>query len=150
MAIVLADVLDAQHVVLELAAATRDAAFREIIDAMQLAKAEAFLREVIAREEVQTTMMSQGIAFPHARTNLLERIVLGIGRSLQGVSFGPPERAQLIFVIGVPQRMVSDYLVCVGALARITREEEMRQALLGAPTPGELVELLRKGSLVLE
>jgi len=136
--------------VLELAARTRDETLREIVATLDLAQPEAFLREVIAREEVQTTLVSHCIAFPHARTNLLERIVLGIGRSVEGVSFGPGQRAHLIFVIGIPQRMVSDYLVCVGALARVTRDEEIRQALMRAETAGEFVELLRTGSLVLE
>ena len=135
---------------LELAARTRDETLREIVATIDLAQPEAFLREVIAREEVQTTLVSHCIAFPHARTNLLERIVLGIGRSVEGVSFGPGQRAHLIFVIGIPQRMVSDYLVCVGALARVTRDEEIRQALMRAETAGEFVELLRTGSLVLE
>ncbi len=135
---------------LELAARTRDETLREIVATIDLAQPEAFLQEVIAREEVQTTLVSHGIAFPHARTNLLERIVLGIGRSVEGVSFGPGQRAHLIFVIGIPQRMVSDYLVCVGALARLTRDEEIRQALMRAETAGEFVELLRTGSPVLE
>ena len=135
---------------LELEARTRDEALREIVATIELAEPEAFLQEVIAREGVQTTLVSHGIAFPHARTYLLERIVLGIGRSVEGVSFAPDQRSHLIFVIGVPQRLVSDYLVCVGALARLTRDEEIRQALLRAETAGEFVELLRTGSLVLE
>lgn len=150
MAVVLADLLDEQHVVLELAAGTRDAALREIVAKMQLAQPEAFLREVIAREELHTTLMPNGVALPHARTNLLERIVLGIGRSDGGVTFGEGERAQLIFVIGVPQRMINDYLICVGGLARLVRDDETRAALLRSATAAEFVELLRAGSLLLE
>src|SRR3954471_13558165 len=106
MAVVLADLLDAQHVTLALAAHTRDEALREIIATMGISQADALLREVIAREEVHTTFMSNGVAFPHARTDLLNGIVLGIGRSAEGVIFGADQRAQLIFVIGVPQRMI--------------------------------------------
>ena len=43
----------------------------------------------------------------------------------------------LIFVIAVPQQMVNDYLICVGALARLLRQEGTRQALLDAATPAE-------------
>lgn len=149
MAVVLADLLDEQHVVLDLAAGTRDAALREIVAKMQLAQAEAFLREVIVREELHTTLMPNGVALPHARTNLLERIVLGIGRSDGGVTFGEGEQAQLIFVIGVPQRMINDYLVCVGGLARLLRDDETRAALMRSATAAEFVELLRAGSLLL-
>lgn len=150
MAVVLAELLDEQHVVLELAAQTRDAALREIVAKMQLAQPEAVLREVIAREELHTTLMPNGVALPHARTNLLERIVLGIGRSDGGVTFGEGEQAQLIFVIGVPQRMINDYLVCVGGLARLLRDDETRAALMRSATATEFVELLRAGSLLLE
>jgi mannitol/fructose-specific phosphotransferase system IIA component (Ntr-type) len=150
MAVVLADLLDAEHVVLALTASRRDETLREIVATMQLSEPEAFLREVIAREEVNSTFMSDGVAFPHTRTDLVQRIVLGIGRSAAGVNFGPNDRAQLIFVIGVPRRMINDYLVCVGALARLVRDKETRAALLQSATAEEFVEILRAGSLLLE
>ena len=88
--------------------------------------------------------MGNGVAFPHARTDLVKDIVLGIGRSPDGVVFGENgELAHLIFVIGVPQRMVTDYLVCVGALARLTKDAATRTALMDAATARELVEILR-------
>ena len=31
------------------------------------------------------------------------------------------ERVHLLFVIAVPRRLVNDYLVCVGALARVVQ-----------------------------
>ena len=52
----------------------------------------------------------------------------------------------LIFVIAVPQQMVNDYLICVGALARLLRQEGTRQALLAAATPAEFLDQLRAGS----
>jgi mannitol/fructose-specific phosphotransferase system IIA component (Ntr-type) len=151
MAVVLADLLDAKHVTLELAAASRDEALRAIVAAMEVAEPEKFLAEVVAREEVHTTLMGKGVAFPHARTDLVSEIVLGIARSAPGVPFGPEgELAQLIFVIGVPKKRVNDYLVCVGALARLTKAEETRARLMAAESAEELVEILRAGSLLLE
>jgi mannitol/fructose-specific phosphotransferase system IIA component (Ntr-type) len=151
MAVVLADVLDERSVVFEVAAQTRDEALREIVASMQVQDRAAFAAEVIAREELHTTMMSRGVAFPHARTDLVTRIVLGIGRSAAGVRFGPDgQRAQLVFVVGVPKRMINDYLVCVGALARMASDEKTRSALASATTPAEFVEVLRAGSLSLE
>ena len=155
MAVVLADLLEETHVTLKLQARTRAEALREIIGTMTtgdvLREAEKFLAEVLAREEVHTTFMANGVAFPHARTELVEEIVLGIGCSAMGVAFGEKgERAHLIFVIAVPQRMVTDYLVCVGALARLTKGAEERAALMKAASAAELVEILRAGSLLLE
>lgn len=151
MAIVLSEVLDDRSVVLEPGARTRDAVLREIIATMPIGDRDAFAIEVIAREELHTTLMSRGIAFPHARTDLVTRIALGIGRSAAGVCFGTnAEPAQLIFVVGVPKRMINDYLVCVGTLARLASDATTRESLMNAATAAEFVEILRAGSLLLE
>jgi mannitol/fructose-specific phosphotransferase system IIA component (Ntr-type) len=155
MAGVLADLLDERHVTLELRARSRNEALREIIATLQgdekLSDAEKFLREVRALEEVHTTFVGDGVAFPHTRTDLVTQIVVGIGRSAEGIPFGEKgEPAHLIFVIGVPRRLVNEYLVCVGMLARLTKDETTRAALMNAKTPLEFVELLREGSLLLE
>jgi fructose PTS system EIIBC or EIIC component len=155
MAVVLADVLDERAVTLELKAQARDDALREIIATMQcdgrVDDPERLFREVIAREAVHSTFTGRGVAFPHARTNLVNQICLGIGRSRDGVPFGRNgELAHLIFVIAVPQRLVTDYLTCVGALARLSSDEKTRAALEDAKTPAEFVEMLRAGSLLLE
>ncbi len=155
MALVLADLLAEEHVTLDLRARTREEALREIVATMQgdgkVMEPDKLLAQVIAREEAHSTFMGRGVAFPHARSTLVTQIVLGIGRSRDGVPFGGGgELAHLLFVIAVPQQMVTDYLVCVGALARLVRDDETRAALDEATTPAEFVERLRVGSLLLE
>ena len=155
MAVVLAEVLDERHVALELRARTRDDALREILALMEgegkLGDSGKFLAEVRAREAEHSTFMGRGVAFPHARTNLVNQILLGIGRSREGVPFGAEgELAHLIFLIAVPQRMVTDYLTCVGALARLSSDEKTRAALDEATTPAEFAQVLRTGSVLLE
>ena len=154
MAVVLADLLDEQSVTLELKAQTCDNALREIIATMDcegiVGEPEKLFAEVLARERAQSTFMGRGVAFPHARTNLVNQICLGIGRSRGGISFGAQgELAHLIFVIAVPQRMVTDYLTCVGALARLASDEKTRATLDAATAPDEFVDVLRRGSISL-
>ena len=43
-----------------------------------------------------------------------------------------------------------DYLICVGALARLTKVEATREALMRAESPAEYAQLLRDSSLLLE
>jgi mannitol/fructose-specific phosphotransferase system IIA component (Ntr-type) len=155
MAVVLADVLDEKQIELELRTRTRDEALREIVDLLQanekISDAEKFLATVIDRERTASTVAEHGIAFPHARTDLVKEIVLGIGRSKEGVrfeNFGEP--IHLIFVIGVPKQMIQDYLVCVGAIARLAKDDSVRVALLEAKTKPEFIEQLRNASLLLD
>lgn len=148
MALALADLLNEKHVDLDLRTRTLETALRKLVRLLEsdelIREPEKFVEQVLAREGLNPTMVEQDIAFPHARTELVDKIVLAIGRSRAGVSFGPDgARARLIFLIGVPQRLVNDYLVCVGALARLLKDAEVRQRLLFAGTPQEFLDILR-------
>jgi mannitol/fructose-specific phosphotransferase system IIA component (Ntr-type) len=150
MPIALADLLTEQQVTLRLRSRKPANAIREIVDVLasdisgkKIAKPEAFLERVFAREQTHPSVVEDGVVFPHARTDLVDEIVLGVGRSRAGIPFGEnQQRAHLIFVIGVPERMLSDYLVCVGTLARLGKEEMIRSRLLNAETPREFIEAL--------
>jgi mannitol/fructose-specific phosphotransferase system IIA component (Ntr-type) len=149
MALLLADLLNETHVDLDLGTGTMTTALEKLIKLLEadekIRDPEKFLEQVLAREGISPTVVENEIAFPHARTELVDRIVLGIGRSRAGISFGPNgERAQLIFLIGVPRQLISDYLVCVGALARLLKDAEVRQRLLLAETAREFVDVLRE------
>jgi PTS system fructose-specific IIC component len=147
MAIALTDLLDEKQVVLGLRSRKLPNALREIIELLaqngKIQNPQAFFEKVLAREEAHASVVENGVAFPHARTDLVGEIVLGIGRSRAGIPFGHNGvRARLIFVIGVPERLVNDYLICVGTLVRLVREEAIQSALLHAQTPREFVDTL--------
>jgi mannitol/fructose-specific phosphotransferase system IIA component (Ntr-type) len=145
------EILDPKLVVLELREQTAAEAILEIVQNLRdNGLVEDFYRladAVMEREGRTSTNTGEGIAFPHARTDLVDRLVLGIGRSKAGIPFGySSELVHLIFLVGVPQRMVTDYLVCVGALARVVKDETRRNALMAATSAEEFVELIREGS----
>jgi mannitol/fructose-specific phosphotransferase system IIA component (Ntr-type) len=147
MAITLTDLLDEKQVILRLRSRKVPNALREIIGLLaqngKIENPEAFYEKVLAREQVHPSVVENGVAFPHARTDLVDEIVVGIGRSHAGLLFGQNGvRARLIFVIGVPERLVNDYLICVGTLARLVRDDTIRSALLHAQTPRQFIDAL--------
>jgi mannitol/fructose-specific phosphotransferase system IIA component (Ntr-type) len=147
MAIALADLLDEKQVILRLRSRKPANAVREIIQLLaangRIDDADEFLEQVLAREQVHPSAVENGVVFPHARTDLVDQIILGIGRSRAGIPFGKNGvRARLIFVIGVPQQLVNDYLICVGTLARLVKDEAIRSTLLRVETPREFLDAL--------
>jgi mannitol/fructose-specific phosphotransferase system IIA component (Ntr-type) len=97
----------------------------------------------LARERVEATSLGNGVAFPHARTDHVKRLVLAVGRSVEGVTFETGgEKIHFIFVIGTPRRMVTEYLALVGAMARLLRNEEVRVKLLSAQTAEDFLAAL--------
>ncbi len=151
MALSLSDLLHESHVDLDLRGQTLTNALETLIKLLEadekIRDPERFLEQVLQREKASPTYVENEVAFPHARTDLVDRIVLAIGRSSSGIPLGPNgERARLIFLIGVPKQLISDYLVCVGTLARLLKNAEVRQRLLSAETSREFVEVLRAPS----
>jgi mannitol/fructose-specific phosphotransferase system IIA component (Ntr-type) len=147
MAITLTDLLYENQVILGLRSRKLPNALREIIQLLaqnwKIEDPEVFFEKVLAREREHPSVVENGVAFPHARTDLVDEIVVGIGRSRAGIPFGHNGvRARLIFVIGVPERLVNDYLICFGTLVRLVRDEMIRSALLHAQTPREFIDAL--------
>jgi mannitol/fructose-specific phosphotransferase system IIA component (Ntr-type) len=147
MSIALADLIDPKQITLNLRADTPEEAMREIagllVAADKIDNAEKFLEQLRARETTNSTYAADGVAFPHARTNLVDEIVVGIGRSEAGIEWtGRGELAHLIFLIAVPERLMNDYLVVVGAIARTTKDRPLRTLLLHAESVDEFIATL--------
>lgn len=147
MSIALADLVDPKQITLNLRAETQEEAMREIVGLLVAAdkidNPETFLEQLRARETTNSTYAADGVAFPHSRTNLVDQIVVGIGRSEAGIPWtGQGEVAHLIFLIAVPERLISDYLVVLGAIARATKDRPLRTLLFHAETVDEFVATL--------
>lgn len=148
MPIALADILIERQVTLQMRSRRQPNALREIVNlfaqTQSVRDSSRFLDQVIARERVHSTLAENTVAFPHARTDLVDEMTLAVGRSRAGIPWNDEgERAHLMFVVAVPQQLVNDYLIVVGSLARITKDDERRKALLTARTPAEFIEILR-------
>ena len=147
MAIALTDLFDEKQVILGLRSRKAPNALREIADLLaqngKIDNPEAFFETVLVREQAHPSVVENSVAFPHARMDLVDEIVVGIGRSRAGIPFGHNGvRARLIFVIGVPERLVNEYLICIGTLVRLVRDDTTRSALLQAQTPREFIDAL--------
>ncbi|PYK47624.1 MAG: hypothetical protein DME20_11320 [Verrucomicrobia bacterium] len=152
MAIALSELLNERQVILRLCSRQLPNALREIIQLLaqngKIDNAQTFLRQVLAREQAHPSAVENGVAFPHARTDLVDEIVIGIGRSRAGIPVGANrQRARLIFVIGVPERLVNDYLICVGTLVRLTKDDATRTTLLRAESSREFIDTLTAETL---
>ena len=152
MAIALSELLDEKQVILRLYSRKLQNALREIIQVLaqngKIDDADGFFEQVLAREQVHPSVVENGVAFPHARTDLVDEIVIGIGRSRAGIPIGADQqRARLIFVIGVPERLLNDYLICVGMLVRLVKNDAIRSRLLQAETPREFIDVLAAETL---
>ncbi|MFC2077150.1 PTS sugar transporter subunit IIA, partial [candidate division KSB1 bacterium] len=106
---------------------------------------ETLVKMLKKRERLGSTGIGKGVAIPHGRSLLINRLMLGFARSDEGIDFdsvdGQP--SQLFFLIMAPPLEVSNlYLPTLGKIAQISREKENRELLASAKTPDELIEVL--------
>jgi mannitol/fructose-specific phosphotransferase system IIA component (Ntr-type) len=138
------------HVTLALAATTREDAVRELAAllsasrALPKARAEALATEVLARESEGTTGIGGGVAVPHAKTTLVDDLVVAVGVSREGIDFaavdGDP--VHVVFLIAAPPTAAAEYLALMKWVVSLTRSKYWMKLLRGAPTPEALVEVL--------
>ncbi|AOS44611.1 PTS system fructose-specific EIIABC component [Lacunisphaera limnophila] len=140
MATRLSSLLSPERIILSLQSTKRTAALQETAKLLEadpnVANFQGFYNELLARERLDTTCLGNEVALPHARTEHVKKIVLAVGRSTQGVLFeNSNQNVKLMFVLGTPKNNPTDYLILVGALCRLIKDESSRTALLAAPTP---------------
>ena len=144
MAARLSKLLDPTRIKLALQSTKRTAAIHEVAELLvghpDVVNQDGFYQELLARDRLDTTCLGNGIALPHARTEHVKKIVVAVGRSESGVLFeNSNQNVRLLFVLGTPKNNPTDYLILVGALCRLIKDEANRNALLAAPTPAAFV-----------
>jgi len=143
----ISDLIKTGQVNLQLKSTEGTGAIKEVAELLRdnpaVTSFDGFYQELEAREQVETTCLGNGIAFPHARTDHIKTMVLAVGRSPDGVHFKSCNQiVHLLFTIGTPKRMATDYLSVVGGLARILKDAKLREALMAAANPDEFVGII--------
>lgn len=144
----LAEHLDERWADPALRPAGRDDALRLIVEKLHaagaLSEVEEPLASLIAREELMSTAIGEGVAVPHARCNAAPRTVLSVCRLPEGLEFGAVDGApvELIFTLLGPPETGPEHLRLLGRIARLARLEVFRQAVRKARRAEEIVRLV--------
>jgi len=106
--------------------------------------ADTVLDALLAREQLGTTGIGDGIAIPHAKVPNLKEIVVFFGRSPRGISFDAVDNraVHLFFVLLAPEDPGVPYLATLARLSRLLQQPELRTSLLQTEAEDELYELL--------
>lgn len=110
---------------------------------------EELLSALLERYQVSPVTIGADLALPHARTDAVDRMVLGFGRSAEGIGFDSSHpRVRLVFLMATPRDQIEGYLQAVAALSRLLKREGLRAALLNAASEEELRALFGRAMKV--
>ena len=105
---------------------------------------EGYKKAILAREELSTTGIGDGIAIPHGKTKAVKKASLAAAVSREGVDYdaldGMP--SHLFFMIAAPDGENEIHLEVLARLSTILMDEDFRKALINAKSKGEFLKLI--------
>ena len=139
---------DENLVVFNLKAANKSEVIEELVDVAagsnMIKDRDALLNDVREREELVTTGVGYGVAFPHAKTRSAKGIVIAFGRSEEGIDFDAMDHrpVRLFFLIAAPEDAIGAHLNVMARLSYLMKSEENRNKLLQASSQGDVLALI--------
>ncbi len=131
-------------------ATKRDDAIIELANAMQDAKfvddAAKLVTAAIERENILSTAMEDGLAFPHVRGVEGGGLTLALGTSRKGVKFDSTHTAHIICFLAIPTAVSAFYLRLVSGLADAFSKQQNREAILAASDQESLWKAIIKAT----
>ncbi len=147
--LILEDAPDKWSVIRSMVDALADSAFAEDLDPAVRA---SLYEEIERREKVGPTGLGEGIAFPHARINGLERPLIAFASVPNGVDFDAPDGlpARLVFLFLHPAKRVELGVKINAVCSRFLMQPEIRKALLEAASPEEIYQIMLQNNLEID
>lgn len=150
MAEKLAEALDPACVELDLNGRRKPEIVRELVELLgragKIQDVAGVTDLVLEREELTTTGIGGGIAIPHCLAESVDSTVLAFGRKLSGAKFDAVDKRPvfLFFLMVGPPGAHNEHLRLLSKLARYLHDPRLKQALLDADTPEQIVEVFRE------
>ena len=147
----LSDFFDRNAVELNLKGAGKDEILRELIGLLRLdSKSEGILFKMLKRREnLGSTGIGRGIAIPHCRSLVVERLRVAFGRRPEGADFnaidGQPVH-NFFLIVAPPLEVSNQYLPVLGKLAQFAKIPDIPKRLHQLETPDDFLTLVAENS----
>jgi mannitol/fructose-specific phosphotransferase system IIA component (Ntr-type) len=134
-------------ITLDLTGESKDEILKELISLLKLPeKSEGILYKMLKRREnLGSTGLGHGIAIPHCRSLVVNRLRVAFGRKRTGIDFKAIDDKPVSFfflIVAPPLEVSNQYLPVLGKVAQLCREGDVPKRLNKIETPGEFLDLL--------
>lgn len=143
---------------LHLKSRQRDDILLELIDLIPVlvdrpAEKERLFHALKERENLCSTGVGDGVAFPHARSGmvgLVKEPVIVFGRNIEGVPFGSVDGTLVKLFFLVVAQNVTTHLRILARLSRLLRDPHLRNNLITAEHASRVLSLIKVNEVDLE
>ena len=142
--------LKKEFCVMNLKSETKEEAIREIVSVLdgpgKIRDKDKFIEDILEREQLGSTGIGHNVAIPHARTDVIEGFVIGMGRSEKGIDFNSIDgkKAHIIFLMGASTKELNLYLRLLAELSKLLMSFSFREQLMSAHSSEEVLEVFER------
>ena len=133
----------------DLQATDKDSVLDEIVRLLGVdpRSGDTLLRVLQRRESLGSTGMGRGIAIPHGRSLVANRLRVAYGRSNKGIEYqaidGKPVHP-FFLIVAPPLEISNQYLPVLGRIAQFAKEPDVPERLLAITQPEDVFRLLEE------
>jgi PTS system nitrogen regulatory IIA component len=145
----LRDFYDADAIALPLMARTRADALPALVDRLHLdgRARDSLLRILTRREELGSTGVGRGIAIPHGRSLVVNRVRLAYGYHPEGLPWDAVDHKPVhhfFLIVAPPIEVSNQYLPILGKIATFAKEPDIPERLSRISSAQEFFKLLEE------
>ena len=107
---------------------------------------EGLVKVLLDRERLGSTGIGGGVGIPHGKLKNLDNIVLGFGRSRNGVNFesmdGKP--THIFFLLVTPENSTGLHLKMLARISRLLKDESFKERLTNASSRDDIFTIIQE------
>ena len=142
--------LNEKAITVDIKSTTKEGVIRELVDV--LAKAEGFrnkedlVKALINRENLGSTGIGQGVGIPHAKTNVVKKLVAAFGLCPKGVNFEAldGEPVYIFFLLVAPEDSAGPHLKGLARISRLLKDKYFRESLKVLTDEKAILKMIRE------
>ncbi len=146
----LKDFIVSDAIIPSLKSSARDAAIRELVEALASAGAlpgdsvNDVVAAVIKREQIGSTGFGKGVAVPHVKHPKVKKMSAALGRSASGIDFAALDHQPVysVFLLLSPENQPEQHLQAMNILFTNLQKDTFRRFLKQSDSKEKIVDLL--------
>ncbi len=133
---------------LDLKAGSKEDAIRELVSIIhskhRLTDLSGAISVVMQREQKMSTSLENGIAVPHGKSDIVDRLLVAVGIKKSGIDFNSAdgEPSRIIILILSPLSKAGPHVRCLAEIAKLLQSPNNRKRILDAKTALEIYEIM--------
>jgi fructose-specific phosphotransferase system IIA component len=107
---------------------------------------ETIIKALMERENLGTTGIGQGVALPHAKTDLVQDVSIVLGISKKGINFSSldGEPVYIIFMFLSPEKSASLHLKVLAKASQLLKDKYFREPLKEMNSAEEVIKIIKE------